>query len=150
PPQQEIPTPSATPAASPEPAALPSDSAPVPPEIPPISLPITEKPESQERPKPILSPPSRREGPLPSARLATIFIRSSGDNARDILRIRRIYGMLISYPGNDRFSFYVNESKHGHFLEFPNDTTNLNDELQSRLEDLLGRENVQIEDITFQ
>jgi len=82
--------------------------------------------------------------------LVTVQIDASGDKARDILRIRRIYGMLISYPGNDRFTFYMTEGKRGHLLEFPNETTGINEELQTRLFDLLGTENVRIEEITYQ
>ena len=58
--------------------------------------------------------------------------------------------MLISYPGNDRFAFYVIERNRGYRLEFPNDTTNINGELRSRLENLISIENVIIEPITFQ
>jgi hypothetical protein len=58
--------------------------------------------------------------------------------------------MLISYPGDDRFAFYVIERKRGYRFEFPNDTTLINDELRARLETLVGTENIIIEPITFQ
>jgi DNA polymerase-3 subunit alpha len=96
-------------------------------------------------PKP--APRSQAEKPL---RLATIYLRSEGDKARDILRIRRVHGALISYPGNDRFVFYIFEGRNSHQLEFPNDTTDLNDEVIQRLENMLGANNVRVEDITLQ
>ena len=81
--------------------------------------------------------------------MVTVVLRSLGDKARDILRMRRIYGMLISYPGNDKFGFYVIERNRGYRLEFPNDTTNISGELRSRLESLVGVENVIVEPITL-
>jgi hypothetical protein len=95
----------------------------------------------------ILSPEAQREGQL---RMVTVVMRSSGDKARDNLRIRRIYGTFISYPGNDRFAFYVLEGKRGYLLEFPNDTTGYCKELHSHLVTIAGVENVRVEPITFQ
>jgi hypothetical protein len=64
--------------------------------------------------------------------------------------MRRVYGMLISEPGPDRFAFYVIERSRGYRLEFPSDTTNLTDAIRQKLERLIGAENVIIEPITFQ
>jgi DNA polymerase-3 subunit alpha len=82
--------------------------------------------------------------------MITIVLRAMGDKPRDILRMRRIYGMLISYPGNDRFAFYVIERDRGYRFEFPNDTTSFSDELLARLEDVVGEGNVIFEPITYQ
>ena len=81
--------------------------------------------------------------------MVRVVLRSSGDRARDILRIRRIYGMLISYPGTDRFAFYVIENGRGYLMEIPNDTTGLSEELSARLSNIVGVENVQVEPITY-
>jgi DNA polymerase-3 subunit alpha len=86
----------------------------------------------------------RTERPL---RMATIYLRSLGDKARDILHMRRVHGAIISYPGGDRFNFYVFEGRSAYLLEFPNDTTDLSEELIARLEDMLGPNNVRIEDL---
>jgi hypothetical protein len=67
-----------------------------------------------------------------------------------VLRIRRIHGTLMSYPGNDRFAFQVFERSRGYLVEFPNFTTGLCPELVTRLNLLVGSENVRIEKITFQ
>ncbi len=82
--------------------------------------------------------------------MLTVVMRSLGDKERDILRMRRIYGMLISDPGPDRFAFYVIERSRGYRLEFPSDTTDLSDALRQKLESLMGAENVIIEPITIQ
>ena len=82
--------------------------------------------------------------------MVTIVMRSVGDKERDILRMRRVYGMLISDPGEDRFAFYVIEKDRGFRLEFPNDTTDLTEEMKRKIEELMGKENVIIEPITIQ
>jgi DNA polymerase-3 subunit alpha len=82
--------------------------------------------------------------------MLTVVMRSLGDKERDILRMRRVYGMLISDPGPDRFAFYVIERSRGYRLEFPSDTTSLNDDLRARLEKLMGKENIILEPITIQ
>ena len=66
--------------------------------------------------------------------MVTVVLRSMGDKERDILRMRRIYGMLISEPGDDRFAFYVIERNRGYRLEFPSDTTDFSDDLKARLD----------------
>jgi DNA polymerase-3 subunit alpha len=79
-----------------------------------------------------------------------VVIRSGRDGVRDILRLRRIYGVLISYPGNDSFSLYVIEGHRGYLLEFPNDSTGDCEELRTRLMETAGVDNIRIEPITFQ
>jgi len=58
--------------------------------------------------------------------------------------------MLISEPGEDQFAFYVIESDRGYRLEFPNDTTDLPEDMKRKIEDLMGKSNVIIEPITIQ
>ncbi len=80
----------------------------------------------------------------------TILLRSSGDKERDKLRIKTIYGTLISFHGHDRFSFQIFESGKGHLIDFPSDTTRLCPEMLARLGKLMGEESWRIEAITFQ
>lgn len=82
--------------------------------------------------------------------MITVVLRSTGDKTRDVLRIRRIHGTIMSYPGKDRFAIQIYERGHGHLVEFPNFTTGLCQELVSRLNLLVGSENVLVEPITFQ
>lgn len=100
---------------------------------------------------PFISPPAapRLEGTA-APKMLTIYLRASGDRARDILHMRRVHGTLISYPGQDRFAFYVIEGRSGYLLEFPNDSTQYGDELKQRLEELVGSSNLRVETITFQ
>jgi DNA polymerase-3 subunit alpha len=90
-------------------------------------------PESSS-PIPFISPPQKSSSSEnDSPKMLTIVLRSSGDHSRDILHLRRVHGTLISYPGEDHFAFYVIEGSSGYLLEFPNDTTNFNNELKRRL-----------------
>lgn len=95
---------------------------------------------------PPVSPSPGRQPP----KMLTLVLRSSGDRARDILHMRRVHGTLISYPGEDRFAFYVIEGRSGYLLEFPNDTTRYSEELKVRLEELIDTTNLRVETITYQ
>ncbi|MEX1247773.1 MAG: DNA polymerase III subunit alpha [Anaerolineales bacterium] len=99
---------------------------------------------------PYVPPRQPTRGGERTPRMVTIYLRSRGDKARDILTIRRVHGALISYPGADRFVFYVFEGRSSYLLDFPNDTTELSEELLARLEDMVGANNFRVEPITLQ
>ncbi len=82
--------------------------------------------------------------------LLQLYLRSSGDRKRDTLRMRRVHGLLSSYPGTDRFIFQVFEASRRYHLEFPNNTTGYCRELHTQLLDLLGEGNVQAEVLRIQ
>jgi DNA polymerase-3 subunit alpha len=82
--------------------------------------------------------------------MITVLLRQSGDKVRDNLRLRQVYGTLITYPGNDRFALLIYEGGRGYQIEFPNFTVGLNPELVGRLNKLVGPENVRVEPLTFQ
>jgi len=84
------------------------------------------------------------------SRMVTVILRSSGDKERDVRRLKRVHGLLRSTPGNDHFCFMIFENGHRHFLDFPNDTTGVNQALIGQLADLVGAENVQVETIKLQ
>jgi hypothetical protein len=98
----------------------------------------------------LVSPTSGGEDSDGTIRMITVVLRSTGDKTRDVLRLRRIHGIITTYPGNDRFAFHVFERGRGYLLEFPNFTAGLTPELLSKLSDLVGPENVRVEPITFQ
>jgi DNA polymerase III subunit alpha len=99
---------------------------------------------------PYLVPPSYVSAEDGAVHMITVAFRSTGDKTRDVLRLRRIHGIITSYPGNDRFAFHVFERGRGYLLEFPNFTIGYCPELLSRLSGLIGKENVRIDKITFQ
>jgi hypothetical protein len=82
--------------------------------------------------------------------MVTVILRPSGDAERDIRRIQRLHGKLISYPGCDRFQFHVFEDGKGYLIDFPNDTTGICEELLRAIRDFVGEENVRVEPIVYQ
>ncbi len=99
---------------------------------------------------PYLVPPSFIPNEEGAVQMITIVLRSTGDKTRDVLRLRRIHGIITSYPGKDRFAFHVFERGRGYLLEFPNHTIGNCPELLARLAALIGVDNVHVEKITFQ
>jgi hypothetical protein len=118
--------------------------------IPPVSLPATEPALPPERPEPpyILSPAAAYAGE--DLHMITVFLRPGKDKMRDNLRLRQVYGILISYPGHDRFALHIFERGRGYRVEFPNLTIGICPELLNRLQKLVGSENILVEDLTIQ
>jgi DNA polymerase-3 subunit alpha len=98
--------------------------------------------------EPIL-PPLRPQG-SEDIQMITVILRPRQDRTRDKLLLRRIFGLLICQPGEDRFAFQIFEHGKGHLLEFPNLTTGICPELVVQITELVGAENVRIEPITLQ
>ena len=83
-------------------------------------------------------------------RMLTLRLRSTGDRERDARRMRRVHGLLTSYPGRDHFVFHVYEASRRYHLEFPNSTTGYCAELHRELAMLLGEGAVQVERLRIQ
>lgn len=81
--------------------------------------------------------------------MVTIILKQDGDKLRDKLRLRQIYGTLISYAGEDQFAFQIIEDDRSHLLEFPNATTKLSPALLNDLQEMIGEENVQVEKLSY-
>jgi DNA polymerase-3 subunit alpha len=97
--------------------------------------------------RPLISPDMSKESVTP--RMIRVNLRASGDKVRDMLRLRRIHGLFVSYPGQDRFALYIFETGRAHLIEFPNETTGICDELHERLARLVRVEDIYVEEITF-
>jgi hypothetical protein len=104
--------------------------------------------EPEEELPPFILPPTASPG-RETNYMVTLILRPSSDKARDVLRIRRLHGTIISYPGNDRFAFHVFERGKGYLMEFPNETTGACPELVARLQGMVGADNVRIDPITY-
>ncbi len=118
-----------------------------PPARPPTTGAMTERPMGIP---PYLVSPVQSETDPGEVRMLTVILRSSNDKARDVLRLRRIHGIILSYPGNDRFAVQVYERGRFFLLEFPNLACGVCQELLDRLAKLVGAENIRLEKITFQ
>jgi DNA polymerase-3 subunit alpha len=105
--------------------------------------------EDYVRPPVIMAPlpPLFRYGDNNDLKMITVTIKASGEKERDIRRIRRIHSVLNAFPGRDRFCFMVYEHGFRHFVDFPNDTTSVNTELVSQLSEIVGQDNIRIENL---
>jgi DNA polymerase-3 subunit alpha len=83
-------------------------------------------------------------------RMVTVRLHSTGDRERDARRMRRVHGLLTSYPGRDHFVFHVYEASRRYHLEFPNSTTGYCADLRRELTVLLGEGSVQVEVLRIQ
>ncbi|MFQ5341171.1 MAG: DNA polymerase III subunit alpha, partial [Anaerolineae bacterium] len=82
-----------------------------------------------------------------------ITLKRSEDEEADIQRIGKVYDVLTQYEGHDRFSLIVihpptgagDRTGAGVKLDFPNDTTRYCVSLLKNLEDIVGRDAVQVQ-----
>lgn len=97
-------------------------------------------------------PPSPADTPAEgdAPQMLTVILRSTGNKEREVRRLKRIHGTLLSYPGRDKFSFLVFEGGRRFLMEFPNDTTGICSELIRKLIDLAGDGNITVEPIKIQ
>ncbi|MBP1701179.1 MAG: dnaE, partial [Chloroflexi bacterium] len=142
-------TASQAPEATQEPETDPTLSVEAPPS-PAMPEPIIARETTPESLPPFILPPTPDLDKTGPVRMITVIIRATGDKSRDQLRIRRIHGIITSYPGNDRFAFHIFERGRGYLLEFPNFTTGVCQEMINRLSGLAGFENLRVDQITFQ
>ena len=92
-------------------------------------------------------PPAEAAG---DPRMITVRMHSTGDRERDARRMRRVHGLLTSYPGRDHFVFHVYEASRRYHLEFPNSTTGFCTDLRRDLLMLLGEGSVHVERLRIQ
>jgi len=121
--------------------------------VEPVNDPVPLEPPVKEETfvkPPVISPPrvtKERSSDKNQVHLVTITLKSSGARERDVRRMKRVHGLLNSYPGRDRFCFLIYERGFRHLLDFPNDTTSANHELLNQLSELVGKENILVENI---
>jgi DNA polymerase-3 subunit alpha len=106
-----------------------------------------------EMPPMIISPrgadsPLRR--PQVETKMVTVILKSTGEKERDVRRLKRVHGLLRAAPGSDHFCLMIHENGFRHFLDFPNDTTGANADLLDKLVELVGSENVQVDNVRLQ
>ncbi len=89
--------------------------------------------------------PPRETAPAPS-RLLTLTIARTGDSTADRRKLRRLHGFVTQYPGQDRFRFILLGEGRRACLEFPNDPISINDDILSFATNMLGAENVVIDE----
>ena len=73
-----------------------------------------------------------------------VTIQSCGEKERDLRQLKQIHGFLTSHPGENRFFFYIAEAGATYEIEFPNETTDINERILTELNRFLGGTNVQL------
>ena len=86
-----------------------------------------------------------QETPTSKGRTVVIQLVSTADKERDHRRLKQIYGVLTSIPGQDHFTFICSENGNAYRLDFPNDNTSISDSLIKELQGMVGEANVSIE-----
>jgi hypothetical protein len=77
-------------------------------------------------------------------RVARVVISRTGDSTIDAARVGEVHHLLSSYPGPDRFCFLIKARGETLQLDFPNDTTTLDEMMIDQLKSLHGVESVQV------
>ena len=106
-------------------------------------------------PKPVVKPPAiisprgngGRHKDKTETHMVTVTLTASGEKEKDVRRMKRVHGVLNSYPGRDHYCFMIYERGRQHLLDFPNHTTGATSELLNRLTELVGKDNIQVENI---
>jgi DNA polymerase-3 subunit alpha len=98
----------------------------------------TARPVTEDAPP----PPALPTGPVH----IHVTIPRNPDMEQTIKRLGEVYDLLLSFPGEDRFSLYVENGSQGKIqIQFPNDTTRHCVELEQRLREKLGAGTIRIE-----
>jgi hypothetical protein len=83
-----------------------------------------------------------------SVKRLVVTLVSCGNKDRDKIRMKRVHGILLSSPGKDHFAYQVYENNQCYMLEFPSNTTGVNDTMLKMLKQMVGEENLEIGFIT--
>jgi len=116
----------------------------------PVTVPVRKSVESGVRFAPIqylVTPPAIGDEVPGEIRMLKVIMRSTGDKRRDVLRLRRVHGMLRSVPGRDKFALMVFEGGSRYLLEFPNETTDISTDLMRKLTAMVGEGSIIVETI---
>jgi hypothetical protein len=76
----------------------------------------------------------------------TIVINASGKKDCDIRRMKQVFGILHTSPGEDKFTFVCQENGKEVELDFPNHYIHITPDLIQRVHQIVGDENVRIEE----
>jgi hypothetical protein len=96
-----------------------------------------------EAPAPAPSPGEAVEQADDAPLQLRVFVERCGDPERDRRRLQRIYGTLISHPGQDHFSVTLVEGSRLVEVDFPDETTDYTS-VADKLTDILGPDAIEI------
>ena len=70
----------------------------------------------------------------------------SDDPERDRRKLQRIHRAFIAHPGKNTFSLHIDNGSRITIVDFPNHTTGYSDDLMHELVDIVGEDNIHVED----
>ena len=102
--------------------------------------------QSSRRAEATATPPPPPQSP-PPLRTISVTLPRSGEQDRDVQRLRQVHSLLVDHPGQDRFTIRLTGGANGSVeLAFPNDTTRYCPELTQQLIAIVGPEAVRVEE----
>ena len=84
--------------------------------------------------------------PQPKMLTVVVHIEPNAQPGSSGRRIRRLHGLVSSYPGRDRVAFMILEAGKMYLVDFPNVHTNICNDLLNKLREQVGEDNIQIEE----
>ena len=84
--------------------------------------------------------------PQPKMLTVVVHIEPDAQPGSSGRRIRRLHGLVSSYPGRDRVAFMILEAGKMYLVDFPNVHTNICNDLLNKLREQVGEDNIQIEE----
>jgi DNA polymerase-3 subunit alpha len=78
------------------------------------------------------------------SRRVTVKLTPTGDRERDKAKLVRAHTILTAYAGNDHFDFLLSENNQQYQMDFPNQPTNICDDMLITLKLVVGEENITI------
>ena len=84
--------------------------------------------------------------PQPKMLTVIVHVEPNAQPGSSGRRIRRLHGLVSSYPGRDQVAFMIFEAGQVYLVDFPNVHTNICNDLLVKLRELVGEENIQIEE----
>jgi len=136
-----------------EPTAAEADAPRFEPDVPAPEAPAEEPETTPPSDEAVEQPQPAHPAPKPEAEKTRenvrgprllVTIQSCGERERDLRHLRQIHGFLTSHPGEHRFFFHIAEAGCSYEIEFPNETTDINDRIISDLSRFVGGANVRV------
>ncbi len=84
--------------------------------------------------------------PQPKLLTVVVHIEPNAQPGSSGRRIRRLHGLVSSYPGRDHVAFMIIEGGKVYLVDFPNVHTNICRDLLNKLREQVGEDNIQIEE----
>jgi len=97
-------------------------------------------PDTSENYQPSIAADRTRKG-----KRIEIILNSCGSKEKDTRKLKNVFGILTSIPGDDQFSFTCKENGKAYRIDFPNNKTSVSEALIQQISGMVGENNVLVE-----